>query len=195
MFEHFPNYSEIITALLTHYSFDLGDDSPEQVLSDWADKFEFYWIYLATVEALYQGRYKAISVEQILSIWQRRGKAIYHFNSEFEQLIRRNLPSDFWERFSDEIFPSESERPKLESVKRLTSEVEQLPPSEVTAIVPIPQYKPLVPRSLSKKSAIQPTIHTDFFLKLQMIIENSPKILPPVSSRLDDQQLEESQED
>ncbi len=190
MFEHFPHYSEIITALLTHYSFDLGDDSPEQVLRYWAEDSEYYWIYLATVEALYQGRYKAVSVAQILSIWQRRGKAIYHFNSEFEQLIRRNLPSSFWESFEGEFFPSESDRPKLESVKTLITEVEQLPPSEVTAIVPIRRYKPPVPRTLAQKSAIQPTIHTDFFLKLQMIIENSQKILPPGSSTPNEQQSE-----
>ena len=44
------------------------------------------------IEALYQGRYKAISVEQILSIWRRRGKILSHFNREFEAIVTVPLP-------------------------------------------------------------------------------------------------------
>ena len=51
----------------------------------------FRSIRLAVVEALYQGRYKAISVEHILDCWRRRGQPNFHFSLEFERLICQNL--------------------------------------------------------------------------------------------------------
>ncbi|HAO10786.1 MAG TPA: hypothetical protein DCQ51_06355, partial [Planktothrix sp. UBA8407] len=46
------------------------------------------------LESLYQGRYKAISVEHILIYWQRRGQKIHHFTPDFERLICHSFPQN-----------------------------------------------------------------------------------------------------
>ena len=54
---------------------------------------------MAVIESLYRGRYKAISVEQILTIWLRRGQPFHRFNGEFERLISRKLPKNLTSKF------------------------------------------------------------------------------------------------
>lgn len=81
-----------VTDLLTRYSFDLSDSALDRLVDTWLDRYPVRWIRLAVIEALYQGRYKAISVEQILNLWQRRGKALHHFNHEFERVICGRFP-------------------------------------------------------------------------------------------------------
>ena len=84
-----------VTELLRCFSFDLDAFTAEQLVFDWLAQYPATWVRLSLVEALYQGRYKAVSVEQILRFWQRRGQPSYHFNYEFERIIRgrfsRNL--------------------------------------------------------------------------------------------------------
>lgn len=84
--------ADFAVALLIHYSFDLGGYTASQLIERWLKNYSATWVRSAVVEALYQGRYKAISIEQILAFWQRRGLALYHFNHEFERLICSNLP-------------------------------------------------------------------------------------------------------
>ena len=79
-------------ALIDSYDFDLGGYSAEQLLQDWLNIYHTSWIRLATIEALYQGRYKTISIEQILGVWLRMGNPNTHFSYEFERLICRKLP-------------------------------------------------------------------------------------------------------
>lgn len=79
--------TDLTIALLTYYSFDLGGRTAKDIMQRWLNDYPAQWIYLATIEALYQGRYKALSVEQILAIWQRKGEVSYHFNHEFERLV------------------------------------------------------------------------------------------------------------
>jgi len=74
-------------ALLSNYSFDLGSFTPEQLVGYWVNLYPPNWVRLAVIESLYQGRYKAISVEQILAFWQRRGRPLYHFGNDFERII------------------------------------------------------------------------------------------------------------
>ena len=81
-------------ALLIHYSFDISRDTVEELLGEWLAVYPAYWLRLAVVEALYQGRYKTVSVEQILVMWQRRGQPLYHFNHEFESLVCSSYPLD-----------------------------------------------------------------------------------------------------
>ncbi|WP_088894236.1 hypothetical protein [Leptolyngbya ohadii] len=76
-----------VLELLHHYGFDLGNYSAHALVDYWLQQYPAPWIRLATIEALYQGRYKAISVEQILNLWRRRTRTLYHFNSEFERMI------------------------------------------------------------------------------------------------------------
>ncbi|WP_248277537.1 hypothetical protein [Brasilonema sp. UFV-L1] len=84
--------ADLAIALLTHYSFDLGGYSASELVNLWQKQYPGNWLHLAVIEALYQGRYKAISVQQILTCWQRRGQAIFHFNMEFERLICSKFP-------------------------------------------------------------------------------------------------------
>lgn len=87
-----PNASAI--ELLTHYSFDLGAHTVNQLIEYWLSTYPANWVRLAIIEALYQGRYKAISVEQLLSFWKRRGQPFHHFNHEFERIVCNNFPQN-----------------------------------------------------------------------------------------------------
>lgn len=78
--------------LLTHYSFDLGNRTAPQLLDQWLKDYSTGWVRWAVIEALYQGRYKAVSVEQILKLWQRRNQPCYHFSYEFERLVCHKFP-------------------------------------------------------------------------------------------------------
>lgn len=79
-------------SLLRHYSFDLGNQSLQDLLEDWQAHYSPKWIRLAVIEALYQGRYKAISVDEILKIWRRRRHPTPHFSGEFERLVGDRFP-------------------------------------------------------------------------------------------------------
>jgi hypothetical protein len=81
-----------MTTLLTCYGFELEAESMEQWVQTWLSDYSVIWVRLAIIEALYQGRYKAISVQQILNAWQRRGEPIYHFDGEFECIVSRSVP-------------------------------------------------------------------------------------------------------
>lgn len=92
--------SESAAALLTHYSFDLGGYSTGKLIAEWLLEYPAAWVRLATIEALYQGRYKAVSVTHILACWKRRNQALYHFNHEFERLVTSQLPKG-WKGSAD----------------------------------------------------------------------------------------------
>jgi hypothetical protein len=87
-----PDAAVSAARLLHHYGFDLGGGTLAPLLSAWQEQYPDSWIRLAAIEALYQGRYKAVSVEQILALWQRRSQPMYHFNHEFERLVCDRLP-------------------------------------------------------------------------------------------------------
>ncbi|MGJ3247195.1 MAG: hypothetical protein ACFE0I_14125 [Elainellaceae cyanobacterium] len=72
---------------MSRYSFDLGGHTVEHIVDHWLKYYPPEWLQPAVVEALYQGRYKAISVEQILTLWYRRGRPLHHFNGEFERMV------------------------------------------------------------------------------------------------------------
>ena len=75
--------------LMEEYSFDLAGFEPGELVTIWHERLdaELSWIRSAVLEALYLGRYKAFSVEQILQGWKRRGYPVRHFNSEFERIV------------------------------------------------------------------------------------------------------------
>jgi hypothetical protein len=85
--------------LLSYYSLE-GDRYPKpiskaskaQVLNRWLQIYPEQLVRLALIESLYQGRYKMISVEQLLALWSRRGQPTYHFNHEFEALVCHDVP-------------------------------------------------------------------------------------------------------
>ena len=73
--------------LLDRYGFERGAFSAEQLIGYWLRSYPAEWIRSAVLEALYQGRYKSVSVGQILAIWKRRGQPLYHYSFEFERMI------------------------------------------------------------------------------------------------------------
>lgn len=77
--------------LIKSFSLELKQYSPESQVLCWLHQYRAPWIRDAIIEAVYQGRYKVISVEHILAIWQRRGQPICHFTSGFEQVISAQL--------------------------------------------------------------------------------------------------------
>lgn len=80
-------------ALLIHY-YDLAPASSRMLLNKWLQRCPADWVRAAVIEALYQGRYRAVSVEQILAFWIRRGKLTSHFNREFEAIIAVPIQKD-----------------------------------------------------------------------------------------------------
>lgn len=96
-----PVIDPAVTALvnlLLHYSFEQQELAAQEQVNQWLQTYPAAWVRLALIEALYQGRYKSISVEQFLVFWQRRGQPIYHFSHEFERLVSHNLPQKLHSR-------------------------------------------------------------------------------------------------
>jgi len=77
---------EIAIALLQHYSFDLGGYTIRDLTRAWGS-FKPEWVRQAVIESLFQGRYKAVSVNQILQLWERKGEPNCRYNREFERLV------------------------------------------------------------------------------------------------------------
>lgn len=78
-------------ALLEGYQFELGSHDARQWVSLWLEFYKPSWVRDAVVEALYQGRYKSVSVRQILDLWQRRSKPIRHVTHDFEAAVCREF--------------------------------------------------------------------------------------------------------
>lgn len=81
-------------ALMNYYSFDLEEYTTKDLIVKWSKKYPHFWLPLAVLEAIYQGRLKAISVEHILQLWHRHGNPNYQFNQDFEQLVSHNVYVD-----------------------------------------------------------------------------------------------------
>lgn len=120
-------------ALLGHYGFELRGYTAQELVELWLGKYPANWVRLGVIEALYQGRYKAISVEQILAVWLRRGQPIYRFNHEFERLISRKLPQDLTvplevnptSQVQEETLPPETSRPSQISNESVSSALDK----------------------------------------------------------------------
>jgi len=175
-----------IVALLSHYGFDLRGYTAEKLAFEWLSLYHEHWVRLAVIEALYQGRYKAVSVEQILTFWGRKQHPVFHFNHEFERLICRKLPrhlnaiNDPWYEDSiqededyDSLYSYWSDRhlnvlsdtleaDQLVSDPTVATDPESEPhPSEdlkTEETSPKPPY-PFTPKTSSEDEELQPTIH------------------------------------
>jgi len=84
---------QLIEVLIENYGFELSNETPQELAVRWLEEYDAHWVRLAIIEALYLGRYKAVSVEQILTLWSSRGQPKFHFTHEFERLICRRLPT------------------------------------------------------------------------------------------------------
>lgn len=81
------------TALLQHYGFDLGGQETTAVVAHWQQTYPVEWLRPATLEALYRGRYKTVSVAEILRQWHKKGAVQTNFDPDFETLICSKLES------------------------------------------------------------------------------------------------------
>ncbi|AKG20530.1 hypothetical protein [Calothrix sp. 336/3] len=132
------NTVDLAKALLIHYSFDLSGYSASELVSYWQEQYPVEWLHLAVIEALYQGRYKAVSVQQILRLWQRREQATFHFNMEFERLICSKYPES------------------LQAIAAASILLAQVRQQEETYIPPTPPPPPI---SLSPEPPLPTVIH------------------------------------
>ncbi|NDJ23929.1 hypothetical protein GS682_20230 [Nostoc sp. B(2019)] len=141
-------FADLATALLIHYSFDLGGYNAVDLVNRWQTQYPIYWLHLAVIEALYQGRYKAVSVQQILVFWQRRGQATHHFNMEFERLICSKFPQSLTASTAPTL-PPVPKNPTFEKAKNL-----QLPPARVGNGYQKSNAAPMQLRSREPKAAL-----------------------------------------
>lgn len=112
------NFIHQTIALINYYSFDVGEYTPKELIIKWSKKYKHFWLPLAVTEAIYQGRFKAISVEQILKLWERNGIPHYHFGEDFEALISHNIDDKVEEKIDLE---------ELQNIKQEKLNNSQLP--------------------------------------------------------------------
>lgn len=115
----------IAVSLLFHY-FELDIPSARGMAHMWAQRYPIDWISPAVLESLYQGRYRAVSVEQILGIWKRRQTPICHYPSDFARMFA-SIP------------------PLPDKVAILTKT--RIPPRQKLTVVPPPIEPPPVQKS------------------------------------------------
>lgn len=132
MYTPVPDTSaELATALLIHYSFDLSGYSASELINRWQKHYPVHWLHLAVIEALYQGRYKAVSVQQILLLWQRRGQISYHFNMEFERMICSKFPESLTTS-STPLLPPAKKNTSFENINsQLSTDTAKPSPSHI----------------------------------------------------------------
>ena len=168
-----PNIDAV--TLLIHYSFDLGSYSASELTDCWTHDYSANWVRFAVIEALYQGRYKAISVEQILAFWQRRGVASYHFNHEFERLVCGNLPQTLAASDTPSL-DTAAEQNKPVSSNRYDGTVEASGTGEkITGIVDATANIPLT-RNSNAQELLQRRHQTS---KNEKSHNHSPSLTPP----------------
>ncbi|MEH2057434.1 MAG: hypothetical protein V7K97_14990 [Nostoc sp.] len=117
--------ANLAIALLINYSFDLNGYSANELVERWQTQYPLNWLHLAVIEALYQGRYKAVSVQQILVFWQRRDQTTYHFNMEFERMVCSKFPQSLTSLAAPSLPPAKK-NPIVEKVMS-----PQLPPAKI----------------------------------------------------------------
>jgi hypothetical protein len=84
----------LIAVIIKIYGLSLDDQQVEAILITWFQKYDRAWILKAIVESLYRGRYKLVSVDNILKDWDRIGQPRYNFTPEYEREILQKMPTD-----------------------------------------------------------------------------------------------------
>ncbi|MEM1684825.1 MAG: hypothetical protein Q6J68_00095 [Thermostichales cyanobacterium SZTDM-1c_bins_54] len=85
---------------LIAYRFALEGKPAPLWVERWQRLYPTAWIPLGVMEAFYQGRFKATSVDQILRSWQRLGSPRIQFDAEF---ARHLWPDPAWTRVLPEL--------------------------------------------------------------------------------------------
>ncbi len=111
-----------VESLLLQY-FEITDEiEARRQAQAWMQIFPHSWVRLATLEALYQGRYKVRSVEQILSLWQRRGQPACRYTPDFARLVGSG-PAIVVTPIPVVIRPFQSDAEDSELLKRLQAAI------------------------------------------------------------------------
>jgi hypothetical protein len=76
-----------VVAIIVRYGFDLGGQQASTLVRLWGSKYDRTWLLPATIESLDRGRYKVASIEQVLQGWQRQGKMVTRYTSEFANMV------------------------------------------------------------------------------------------------------------
>jgi hypothetical protein len=192
--------TDLATTLMIHYSFDLSGYSASELIRRWQTHYPADWLHLAVIEALYQGRYKAVSVQQILAFWQRRGQATYHFNMEFERMICSKFPENLTS-LSRPVLPPAKRKVVLEKSNPQVSPVTAKLFPEPTSPTSLQLLQPEEPQPLSQlagvsvldsattpqlESSSQPHSHPPGIRSLASQLSNIPnklsKLLPPATN-------------
>jgi hypothetical protein len=79
-----------VVPLLVRYRYEPDETQATLIAQAWAEQYPAEWVRPAVVETLYQARYKTISVEQVLNLWQRQGRPHLHYSGDFERLVSRS---------------------------------------------------------------------------------------------------------
>ena len=85
------NPAAVTFALLINYSFELGGSNLVDLIYSWLNLYPGKWVITATVEAIYQGRYKVNSVSRILEFWSLKGYPVHHFDYDFADVVCKKL--------------------------------------------------------------------------------------------------------
>jgi hypothetical protein len=85
------NPAAVTFALLSNYSFELGGSNLADLIYSWLNLYPGKWVITATVEAIYQGRYKVNSVSRILEFWSLKGYPVHHFDYDFADVVCKKL--------------------------------------------------------------------------------------------------------
>ncbi|QQE64054.1 hypothetical protein GFS31_07260 [Leptolyngbya sp. BL0902] len=85
------NPAAVTFALLINYSFELGGTNLVDLIYSWLNLYPGKWVITATVEAIYQGRYKVNSVSRILEFWSLKGYPVHHFDYDFADVVCKKL--------------------------------------------------------------------------------------------------------
>ena len=174
-----------LATLLTRFSFDLNGSTAQQLVSYWLSRYPAYWVQFALLEALYQGRYKARSIEQILMLWQRRGYPLYHFNHEFERIIRgrfsRHLPMPSLTRMKPPI----AQAPPIHAKSNLAVDSVDSSPA-VVSVEPQPVKQVSTNPAPANQMLSDQTLNPP--LSNEVAIDSSPDPLPvePLTSETSD---------
>ena len=173
-----PSISALAEALLTKYDFDLAGETSKDIIARMQNNYQLEWLSLAVIEALYLGRYKAISVQQILILWERRGQPIYHFNSEFQNIITRNVLTNLTIQIDTQSLETETNPNFLQEKLPKRSKFVSLPSNPFEANSKN-QTQNLVQQQVPVQAAQSKIKHTNFYTKLQAIVKKSQALRSP----------------
>ncbi|MGB2925712.1 MAG: hypothetical protein WBB82_10450 [Limnothrix sp.] len=112
-------------ALLNHYGFDLGGQIATDISQQWQQLYPSAWLRNAVLEALYRGRYKKVSVEEILRQWQKKGDSQTNFDSHFEAIMCAELKKTVQEKVQLQSVPIQP------SSATKSSEIESFQPEPI----------------------------------------------------------------